>query len=105
MLLIGHRLDSVRGPGPKLATARSRGVDMTTIMVLDTLVLMAGTYFSLADGFECCHGTWRLHHDCQASMIAYIPQDIWNSIQELKISSLWLALMVFSLVFLIWLLR
>ena len=78
------------------------GVDMTTIMVLDTLVLMAGTYFLIwLTDLNAAMGLGGSIMIVMASMIAYIPQDIWNSIQELKISSLWLALMlIFSLVFL-----
>ena len=78
------------------------GVDMTTIMVLDTLVLMAGTYFLIwLTDLNAAMGLGGSIMIVMASMISYIPQDIWNSIQELKISSLWLALMlVFSLVFL-----
>jgi len=78
------------------------GVDMTTIMVLDTLVLMAGTYFLIwLTDLNAAMGLGGSIMIVMASMIAYIPQDIWKSIQELKISSLWLALMlVFSLVFL-----
>lgn len=78
------------------------GVDMTTIIVLDTLVLMAGTYFLIwLTDLNAAMGLGSSIMIVMASMIAYIPQDIWNSIQELKISSLWLALMlVFSLVFL-----
>ena len=78
------------------------GVDMTTIMVLDTLVLMAGTYFLIwLTDLNAAMGLGGSIMIVMASMIAYIPQEIWNSIQELKISSLWLALMlVFSLVFL-----
>ena len=78
------------------------GVDMTTIMVLDTLVLMAGTYFLIwLTDLNAAMGLGGSIMIVMASMIAYIPQDIWHSIQELKISSLWLALMlVFSLVFL-----
>lgn len=78
------------------------GVDMTTIMVLDTLVLMAGTYFLIwLTDLNAAMGLGGSIMIVMASMVAYIPQDIWNSIQELKISSLWLALMlVFSLVFL-----
>ena len=78
------------------------GVDMTTIMVLDTLVLMAGTYFLIwLTDLNAAMGLGGSIMIVMASMIAYIPQDIWNSIQELKISSLWLAFMlVFSLVFL-----
>ena len=78
------------------------GVDMTTIMVLDTLVLMAGTYFLIwLTDLNAAMGLGGSIMIVMASMIAYIPQDIWNSIPELKISSLWLALMlVFSLVFL-----
>ena len=78
------------------------GVDMTTIIVLDTLVLMAGTYFLIwLTDLNAAMGLGGSIMIVMASMVAYIPQDIWNSIQELKISSLWLALMlVFSLVFL-----
>ena len=78
------------------------GVDMTTIIVLDTLVLMAGTYFLIwLTDLNAAMGLGGSIMIVMASMIAYIPQDIWNSIKELKISSLWLALMlVFSLVFL-----
>ena len=78
------------------------GVDMTTIIVLDTLVLMAGTYFLIwLTDLNAAMGLGGSIMIVMASMIAYIPQDIWHSIQELKISSLWLALMlVFSLVFL-----
>lgn len=78
------------------------GVDMTTIMVLNTLVLMAGTYFLIwLTDLNAAMGLGGSIMIVMASMIAYIPQDIWNSIQELKISSLWLALMLFfSLVFL-----
>ena len=78
------------------------GVDMITIMVLDTLVLMAGTYFLIwLTDLNAAMGLGGSIMIVMASMIAYIPQDIWNSIQELKISSLWLALMlIFSLVFL-----
>lgn len=78
------------------------GVDMTTIMVLNTLVLMAGTYFLIwLTDLNAAMGLGGSIMIVMASMIAYIPQDIWNSIQELKFSSLWLALMlVFSLVFL-----
>ena len=77
-------------------------VDMTTIIVLDTLVLMAGTYFLIwLTDLNAAMGLGSSIMIVMASMIAYIPQDIWNSIQELKISSLWLTLMlVFSLVFL-----
>lgn len=85
-----------------LPLQESGGVDMTTIMVLDTLVLMAGTYFLIwLTDLNAAMGLGGSIMIVMASMIAYIPQDIWNSIQELKISSLWLALMlVFSLVFL-----
>ena len=85
-----------------LPLQESGGVDMTTIMVLDTLVLMAGTYFLIwLTDLNAAMGRGGSIMIVMASMIAYIPQDIWNSIQELKISSLWLALMlVFSLVFL-----
>lgn len=78
------------------------GVDMITIIVLDTLVLMAGTYFLIwLTDLNAAMGLGGSIMIVMASMIAYIPQDIWSSIQELKISSLWLALMlVFSLVFL-----
>lgn len=78
------------------------GVDMTTIMVLDTLVLMAGTYFLIwLTDLNAAMGLGGSIMIVMASMIAYIPQDIWHSIQELKISSLWLGLLlVFSLVFL-----
>ena len=78
------------------------GVDMTTIMVLDTLVLMAGTYFLIwLTDLNAAMGLGGSIMIVMASMIAYIPQDIWDSIQELKISSLWLGLLlVFSLVFL-----
>ena len=78
------------------------GVDMTTIMVLDTLVLMAGTYFLIwLTDFNAAMGLGGSIMIVMARMLAYIPQDIWDSIKELKISSLWLALMlVFSLVFL-----
>jgi len=85
-----------------LPLQESGGVDMTTIMVLDTLVLMAGTYFLIwLTDLNAAMGLGGSIMIVMASMIAYIPQDIWNSIQELKISSLWLVLMlVFSLVFL-----
>lgn len=85
-----------------LPLQESGGVDMTTIMVLDTLVLMAGTYFLIwLTDLNAAMGLGGSIMIVMASMIAYIPQDIWNSIQELKISSLWLTLMlVFSLVFL-----
>ena len=78
------------------------GVDMTTIIVLDTLVLMAGTYFLIwLTDLNAAMGLGGSIMIVMASMIAYIPQDIWLSIQELKISSLWLGLLlVFSLVFL-----
>jgi len=85
-----------------LPLQEAAGVDMTTIIVLDTLVLMAGTYFLIwLTDLNAAMGLGGSIMIVMASMIAYIPQDIWNSIQELKISSLWLALMlVFSLVFL-----
>lgn len=78
------------------------GVDVTTIIVLDTLVLMAGTYFLIwLTDLNAAMGLGGSIMIVMASMIAYIPQDIWNSIQELKISTLWLGLLlVFSLVFL-----
>ena len=78
------------------------GVDMTIIIILDTIVLMAGTYMLVwLTDLNSAMGLGGSIMIVMASMIAYIPQDIWNSIQELKISSLWLALMlVFSLVFL-----
>ena len=78
------------------------GVDMTTIMVLDTLVLMAGTYFLIwLTDLNAAMGLGGSIMIVMASMIAYIPQDIWDSIKELKISALWLTLtLVFSLVFL-----
>ena len=85
-----------------LPLQEAAGVDMTTIMVLDTLVLMAGTYFLIwLTDLNAAMGLGGSIMIVMASMIAYIPQDIWDSIKELKISSLWLALMlVFSLVFL-----
>ena len=85
-----------------LPLQEAAGADMTTIMVLDTLVLMAGTYFLIwLTDLNAAMGLGGSIMIVMASMIAYIPQDIWNSIQELKISSLWLTLMlVFSLVFL-----
>ena len=85
-----------------LPLQESGGADMTTIMVLDTLVLMAGTYFLIwLTDLNAAMGLGGSIMIVMASMIAYIPQDIWSSIQELKISSLWLTLMlVFSLVFL-----
>lgn len=78
------------------------GVDMTTIIILDTIVLMAGTYFLIwLTDLNAAMGLGGSIMIVMASMIAYIPQDIWHSIQELKISSLWLGmLLVFSLVFL-----
>ena len=78
------------------------GVNMTTIIVLDTLVLMAGTYFLIwLTDLNPAMGLGGSIMIVMASMIAYIPQDIWDSIKELKISSLWLGLLlVFSLVFL-----
>ena len=78
------------------------GVDMTTIIILDTIVLMAGTYFLIwLTDLNAAMGLGGSIMIVMASMIAYIPQDIWLSIQELKISSLWLGLLlVFSLVFL-----
>jgi len=85
-----------------LPLQEAAGVDMTTIMVLDTLVLMAGTYFLIwLTDLNAAMGLGGSIMIVMASMIAYIPQDIWNSIKELNISSLWLAfLLVFSLVFL-----
>ena len=85
-----------------LPLQEAAGVDMTTIMVLDTLVLMAGTYFLIwLTDLNAAMGLGGSIMIVMASMIAYIPQDIWDSIKELKISALWLALMlVFSLVFL-----
>ena len=85
-----------------LPLQEAAGLDMITIIVLDTLVLMAGTYFLIwLTDLNAAMGLGGSIMIVMASMIAYIPQDIWNSIQELKISSLWLALMlVFSLVFL-----
>ena len=85
-----------------LPLQEAAGVDMTTIMVLNTLVLMAGTYFLIwLTDLNAAMGLGGSIMIVMASMIAYIPQDIWNSIKELNISSLWLALMlVFSLVFL-----
>lgn len=85
-----------------LPLQEAAGADMTTIMVLDTLVLMAGTYFLIwLTDLNAAMGLGGSIMIVMASMIAYIPQDIWDSIKELKISSLWLALMlVFSLVFL-----
>ena len=85
-----------------LPLQEAAGVDMTTIIILDTLVLMAGTYFLIwLTDLNAAMGLGGSIMIVMASMIAYIPQDIWNSIQELKISSLWLTLMlVFSLVFL-----
>ncbi len=78
------------------------GVDMTTIIILDTIVLVAGTYMLVwLTDLNSAMGLGGSIMIVMASMIAYIPQDIWNSIQELKISSLWLGmLLVFSLVFL-----
>lgn len=85
-----------------LPLQEAAGVDMTTIIVLDTLVLMAGTYFLIwLTDLNAAMGLGGSIMIVMASMIAYIPQDIWNSIQELKISTLWLGLLlVFSLVFL-----
>ncbi len=85
-----------------LPLQEAAGADMTTIMVLDTLVLMAGTYFLIwLTDLNAAMGLGGSIMIVMASMIAYIPQDIWDSIKELKISSLWLVLMlVFSLVFL-----
>lgn len=85
-----------------LPLQEAAGVDMTTIIVLDTLILMAGTYFLIwLTDLNAAMGLGGSIMIVMASMIAYIPQDIWNSIQELKISSLWLGLLlVFSLVFL-----
>ena len=85
-----------------LPLQEAAGADMTTIMVLDTLVLMAGTYFLIwLTDLNAAMGLGGSIMIVMASTIAYIPQDIWDSIKELKISSLWLALMlVFSLVFL-----
>jgi len=85
-----------------LPLQEAAGADMTTIMVLDTLVLMAGTYFLIwLTDLNAAMGLGGSIMIVMASMIAYIPQDIWNSIKELNISSLWLAfLLVFSLVFL-----
>ena len=85
-----------------LPLQEAAGVDMTTIIVLDTLVLMAGTYFLIwLTDLNAAMGLGGSIMIVMASMIAYIPQDIWNSIKELNISSLWLAfLLVFSLVFL-----
>ena len=85
-----------------LPLQEAAGLDMITIMVLDTLVLMAGTYFLIwLTDLNAAMGLGGSIMIVMASMIAYIPQDIWDSIKELNISSLWLAfLLVFSLVFL-----
>ena len=85
-----------------LPLQEAAGLDMITIIVLDTLVLMAGTYFLIwLTDLNAAMGLGGSIMIVMASMIAYIPQDIWDSIKELNISSLWLAfLLVFSLVFL-----
>ena len=78
------------------------GVGQGTIVFLDTLILIAGTYFLIwLTDLNSSMGLGGSIMIVMISMISYIPQDIWLSIQELKISPLILAVVgLLSLCFL-----
>ena len=78
------------------------GVGQGTIVFLDTLILIAGTYFLIwLTDLNSSMGLGGSIMIVMVSMISYIPQDIWLSIQELKISPLILAVVgLLSLCFL-----
>lgn len=78
------------------------GVDPALVLTLNTAVLMAGSFFLiwLAD-LNAVMGLGGSIMIVMASMVAYIPQDIWNAVQQLQIPWVWvLAMGLFSLVFL-----
>ncbi|MBP2621174.1 accessory Sec system protein translocase subunit SecY2 [Streptococcus panodentis] len=78
------------------------GMDPTAVLLLDTLILMGGTYFLIwLTDLNAAMGLGGSVMIVMASMISYIPQDIWQSVQELQIPPVWLGLLLLlSLVFL-----
>ena len=78
------------------------GVDTGLVLVLNTLLLVAGSFFLIwLTDLNAAMGLGGSIMIVMASMISYIPQDIWASIQELQIPPLWIGLLVLlSLLFL-----
>mgnify|MGYP002507259614 CR=1 FL=1 len=72
------------------------------ILLLNILILIAGTFFLiwLAD-LNAAMGLGGSVMIVMVGMIAYVPQDIWSSIQEFNIKPIWIAsLSLVSLLFL-----
>lgn len=72
----------------------STGVNLGIVILLNTFILIAGTYFLIwLSDLNSSMGLGGSIMIVMASMISYIPQDIWFSIQHLRISTFWLGVL------------
>ena len=72
----------------------STGVNLGIVILLNTFILIAGTYFLIwLSDLNSSMGLGGSIMIVMASMISYIPQDIWFSIQQLRISTFWLGVL------------
>lgn len=75
----------------------STGVNLGIVILLNTFILIAGTYFLIwLSDLNSSMGLGGSIMIVMASMISYIPQDIWFSIQQLRISTFWLGVLAIS---------
>ena len=75
----------------------SKGVHLGIVILLNTFILIAGTYFLIwLSDLNSSMGLGGSIMIVMASMISYIPQDIWFSIQQLRISTFWLGVLAIS---------
>lgn len=73
------------------------GVNLGIVILLNTFILIAGTYFLIwLSDLNSSMGLGGSIMIVMASMISYIPQDIWFSIQQLRISTFWLGVLAIS---------
>ena len=72
----------------------STGVNLGIVILLNTFILIAGTYFLIwLSDLNSSMGLGGSIMIVMASMISYIPQDIWFSIQHLRSSTFWLGVL------------
>ena len=72
----------------------STGVNLGIVILLNTFILIAGIYFLIwLSDLNSSMGLGGSIMIVMASMISYIPQDIWFSIQQLRISTFWLGVL------------
>ena len=75
----------------------STGVNLGIVILLNTFILIAGTYFLIwLSDLNSSMGLGGSIMIVMVSMISFIPQDIWFSIQHLRISTFWLGVLAIS---------